>query len=151
MSQVNVYDFDTSSDVSIEKLSPKKPSPSTIIETTIQPTPPSNTADSEKKEFPDVLLIFDFLDNSKYQKKSVMDKQKNKTGEYVEIISELTLEGQKEGYPLKKLTTMQIKNLCKLAGVPLCGSRTKLECQMFNANYITYGDDKTNNKILKHS
>jgi hypothetical protein len=152
MSQLNVDDSDTSSDVSIEKLSPKKPSPSSVLETIIQPTALTKTADSEKKkQLPDVILNFDFLDFSKYVKKSVMDERKNKTGDYVDIIEELILEGQREGYPLKKLTTMQMRNLCKLAGVPSCGSRTKFECQMFIANYITYGGDKTSNKLLKTS
>jgi hypothetical protein len=41
-------------------------------------------------------------------KKSVMDERKNKTGYYDDIITELTLKGQKERYPLKKLATMQM-------------------------------------------
>jgi hypothetical protein len=77
----------------------------------------------------------------------VVNNQRKKTlGNDVFVVSTITLEDGSK-FLLSKLTTFQFRAFCKNVGVPSCDSRTKFECMMFIANYITYHGDKLCNKL----
>jgi hypothetical protein len=77
----------------------------------------------------------------------VVNNQPKKTlGNDDFFVSTITLEDGTK-FLLSKMTTFQIQPFCKNVGVPSCCTRTKFECMMFFANYITYHGDKLNTKL----
>jgi hypothetical protein len=123
----------------------KKPPPSSVKKASLAQENHAKIKRSKTKPLPSDLINFDEKDLDKFVKVTVIDEN----GHDIQVVTGFHTGEDGQLFDLTNVTTAQIRSVAKNIGINYAGSKTKFDCRVMMAQFIT-NSSNLDNRLKKN-